>query len=327
MSNLDFCHCHVHSVYSILDGINKLDQLVARCKELGMSACALTDHGNLHGMVDFYKECKKGGIKPIIGIECYITADPDGLEDNSDKTRDNHHCVLIAQNNKGLANLFWLLSNGNLNNFYYKPRINIEVLKARSEGLIATSACVGGWVAQQGVFDTENKVFLDPDGKAYKAAKDLHDVFQGRFFLEIQDQDMWEQTAFNKWIVDLSTKEKIPTLISADAHYLRAEDRNTHAMIMAQQLKKTIHEYESGSDMKYGGGFYIKSPQEMLDGAIKHGSEQAFWNSMEIAKMCNVDIELGKYKMPSFDITKASDYDEFKRSKASTKFECDPRSR
>lgn len=322
---MDFCHCHVHSVYSILDGINKLDALVARVKELGMSACALTDHGNLHGMIDFYKECKKGGIKPIIGIECYITADPDGAEKDYKKTRDNHHMVLLAQNNKGLENLFWLLSNGNLNNFYYKPRINIDVLKSRTEGLIATSACVGGVVAQQGEFflaENGQGWYRDNDDKALKMAKDLHEAFNGRFYLEMQDQDMWEQTAFNKYLVELGKKEKIPLVISADAHYLLKEDKHTHAMIMAQQLKKTIDEYESGSEMKYGGGFYIKSPEEMLEGAIKHSAEEAFWNTTEIAKSCNVEIELGKYKMPDFDVTKADDYNEFKQYKATGKFDC-----
>ncbi len=322
---MDFCHCHVHSVYSILDGINKLDALVARVKELGMTACALTDHGNLHGMIDFYKECKKGGVKPIIGIECYITADPDGAEEDYKKTRDNHHMVLMAQNNKGLENLFWLLSNGNLNNFYYKPRINVNTLKGRAEGLVATSACVGGVVAQQGEFfqsEDGKGWFRDNDDKALRMAKDLQDAFQGRFYLEIQDQDMWEQTALNEFLVALGKREKIPLVISADAHYLKKEDRETHAMIMAQQLKKTIEEYESGSEMKYGNGFYIKSPQEMLDGAIKHGAEEAFWNTTEIAKMCNVEIELGKYKMPNFDVTKAEDYNEFKQYKASGRIEC-----
>ncbi len=323
--SLDFCHTHVHSVFSVLDGINRLDQLVARCKELGMSSCALTDHGNLHGMIDFYKECKKGGIKPIVGIECYITRDPDGVDEDYKKTRDNHHCILLAQNNTGLANLFWLITNGNLNNFYYKPRINIETLKAKSEGLICTSACVGGWVAQQGIFDAEKKLFLDPESKAYVAARELHEVFGNRFYLEIQDQDMWEQTAFNKFLVDIAKRDKIQLLITADAHYLKKEDKDTHAMIMAQQLKKTIDEYESGSEMKYGGGFYIRSPEEMKEAAIRHDAEEAFWNSNEIAKMCNIEIELGKYKMPLFDVTKADDYDEFKQYKATGSFECTAR--
>ena len=316
---LDFTHLHVHSTYSILDGINKLDQLVARVKELGMSSVALTDHGNLHGAVDFYKEAKKAGVKPIIGIEAYITADPDDMEEG--KTRDNHHMVLLAQNKTGFANLCWLLTNANLHNFYYKPRINIHKLKERAEGIIATSACVGGWIAQHGVFDTEKKTFTDPDAKAFTQILELSEAFQGRFFLEIQDQDMWEQDAFNKW---LKLQLSAPKVITADAHYLKKEDQATHRMIMAQQLKKTIHEYESGSEMKYGSGFYIKSPEEMTAGAARCGMDEAAENTMAIAGMCSLDLELGKYKMPAFDVTKTSDYDEFQRYRTTGTIECRP---
>jgi DNA polymerase III subunit alpha len=315
----DFCHLHVHSTYSVLDGINRLDSLVARCKELGMSACALTDHGNLHGALDFYKECRKQGVKPIIGIEAYITNDPDGMEEG--KTRDNHHMVLIAQNAKGFSNLCWLLSNANINNFYYKPRIHINTLKARAEGLIATSACLGGWIAKHCIFDQQYKssAIRDPDAMAHTIAE-LDEAFQGRFYLELQDQDMWEQDHYNEML--LSRKYKRYT-ISSDAHYLKKEDQATHKMIMAQQLKKTIDEYESGSEMKYGSGFYIRSPEEMLEGAKRIGCESAFHNTMEIAGMCSLELELGKYKMPEFDVTKTVDYEEFKRYKTTN--ECKAR--
>lgn len=327
---MDFCHCHVHSVFSVLDGINRLDQLVSRVKELGMTACALTDHGNLHGMIDFYKECKKASIKPIIGVECYITNDPDGVDEEYKKTRDNHHMVLLAQNNKGLENLFFLISNGNLNNFYYKPRINYNTLRERTEGLIATSACIGGIVAQQGEFFLGSDLkgwYRDTNDNATRVAKELSEAFEGRFYLEIQDQTMWEQRVFNQFAVSLAKKEKIPLTISADAHYLRKEDQSTHAMIMAQQLKKTIDEYESSSEMKYGDGFYIKSPEEMLEGAKRYNAEEAFWNTTEIANKCNVEIELGKYKMPSFTIEKAEDYEEFKQYKATGRLECSTKTR
>ena len=315
----NFCHLHLHSQFSLLDGINRFDSLVARVKELGMTSCAVTDHGNLYGALDFYKEAKKGGIKPIIGMEAYITNDQDKLEEN--KNRDNHHLVLLAQNKKGFANLCKLISNANFNNFYYKPRININLLKENCEGLIATSACIGGWVAQGGVF-LEDKHYRDPDSIALNRALELKEAFQGRFYLEIQDQEMWEQKAFNEWILAIHKGAGIPTIISADAHYLKKEDQDTHKLIMAQQLKKTLEEYEAGTEMKYGSGFYVKSPEEMLIGAKKAGLEEAAENTLQVAEECNLDFELGKYNMPLFDITKASDYDEFKRYQSTSRFEC-----
>lgn len=311
----DFCHLHVHSTYSILDGINKLDALVARVKELGMSSVALTDHGNLHGALDFYKEAKKQGVKPIIGIEAYITNDKDGLEAN--RTRDNHHMVLLAQNAEGFSNLCYLLSNANITNFYYKPRIYIGNLLERAKGIVATSACLGGWLARHVTWgEDQTRADCDLDGPISTGIRDLCEAFGGRFFLELQDQDMWEQGVYNKILLEMGNR--IPGLkytISSDAHYLKKEDQKTHAMIMAQQLKKTLEEYESGSEMKYGSGFYIRSPEEMLEGAKRVGCEAAFHNTMEIASMCNLEIELGKYKMPAFDITKTDDYEEFRKQR------------
>ena len=145
--SLDFCHLHVHSEYSILDGLNKIDKLCERVAELGMTSCALTDHGVMHGAIEFYKHAKKNGIKPLVGVEAYITEDPD---DSEVKTKDNNHLVMIAMNEKGLENLIWMTNQANLHNFYYKPRIWEKHLETRAEGIVVTSACLGGVIAKKG---------------------------------------------------------------------------------------------------------------------------------------------------------------------------------
>jgi DNA polymerase-3 subunit alpha len=308
MSKLDFAHLHVHSQYSILDGINRIDKLCARAKELGMTSLALTDHGNEHGVIEFYKEAKKVGIKPIIGCEAYLTDDPDNTEE---KNRDNHHIVLLASNEEGLRNLFWLISNAYLNNFYYKPRIWRQHLEQRNAGLYATSACLGGMPSHLGEYDIASQTFNDPTGNARDACIWFNKVFDGRWFLEIQDNPEWQQQAFNKWAVPLARSMGFRLVITADAHYLTKEDAKTHELMMAMQLKTTLEEYQQGNDMKYSSGFYIRTPEEMLEAAKKYDAEDAFWNTLEIAKACNTPIELGKYKMPQFNIAEAPDYEEF----------------
>lgn len=309
---MSFVPLHLHSLYSPLDGIIKLDKLGPRLKELGMDACALTDHGNVSGTIEFWKEMNKSGVKPLIGIEAYLTTNEDN---NLVKVRDNYHIVLLAIDNQGLKNLFWLISNANISNFYYKPRISIKSLEGRTNGLVATSACLGGFIAQQGVFSEEERSFSDPDNKVLLAINQMKELFPNRYYLEIQDQDMWEQQAYNQFLVPLAKRENIPLVITTDAHYLNKEDKSTHQLVMAQQLKKTLEEYESGSEMKYGSGFYIKSSEEMLASAKKLGAEEAYWNTGKIAEMSEVKLNLGKIDMPDFDITKTNDYQAFRNSK------------
>lgn len=313
----DFCHLHVHSNYSVLDGTNKIPALVARVKELGMSACAITDHGNLHGIVEFQKEAEKVGIKPVLGCEAYITEDEDGIENNADKTNDNHHMVILAQNNQGLRNLSWLISNANLRNFYRKPRISMKNLEQRADGLIATSACLGGVVIKRATWLPEEEKIVDLEGEATSRARKLSSIFQGRFYLEIQDNDMWEQNAANHLLINMAKSEGLPLVITADAHYLQHEDATTHELIMAQQQKKTLEEYREGDAMKYGRGYYIRSPKEMFEAAKKWGAEEAFWNTIEIAEMCTTKIELGQRHMPVFDPSKETDYQDFLAWRAS----------
>lgn len=313
----DFCHLHIHTEYSILDSIIRINELCKHVKEQGMSACAITDHGNVHGIIEFWKAANKAGIKSAIGIEAYITSDVDGIEDNKFKTRDNHHCVMIAQNETGLKNLFWLINQANLYNFYYKPRISVQNLPGRTAGLVATSACLGGVVSKCGVYDQEGKTFTDPNGNARKALSRYQELFSGRFYAEIQDNpELWQQEAYNTWLIKEAKDLNIKLVITSDAHFLTKEEKDTHTLIMAQQMKCTLEEYKNNKDiMKYGAGHYIRSPENMFQAALKYNAEEAFWNTTEIVKDIQLNIELGKYKSPTFDITQEDDYSEFQQWK------------
>lgn len=277
-----------------------------------MSSIALTDHGVQYGVLEFYKEAKKAGIKPIIGVEAYTTQDPDNIEK---KNRDNSHIVLLAADEEGLKNLFWLSSNAMINNFYYKPRIWRGHFEKYSKGLYATSACLGGVPSRTGVYDRDNKTYADPNGDVDKACKYFKDVFEGRWHMEIQDNPEWEQQAFNKWAVPYARKNDIPLVITADSHYLTKEDSSTHKLMMAMQLKTTLKEYEENNEMKYSAGFYVRSPAEMVEAAQRYDALDAFHNTMKIANNCNVTIELGKYKMPTYNVREAHDHNDFLRYK------------
>lgn len=311
----DFTHLHVHGLTSLLDGIIKFPDLAKRVKSLGMSSVALTDHGCLHGIIDFYKACKKENVRPIFGIEAYITNDEDGIEDNKYKNRDNYHCVLLAIDKSGLSEIIRLSNCGTLYNFYYKPRISIKNLSRSKylDRIAATSACLGGIVAKQGEFDEGNKTFRDIENRAVRTMGLFKDLFSNNFFAEIQDNpEIWEQAAYNEWLVKTAKKEEVPLIITSDAHFLIKNDREIHNLVMAQQMKKTLKEYSCDEDgMAYGEGHYIRSPQEMLEAALKYNAEEAFYNTTEISKKCNIEITLGKYQTPHFDITKEKDYNEF----------------
>lgn len=331
----DFCHLHVHTTYSILDGINECGALAKHVHDTGMSCCAISDHGVMHGVVDFYQACQKNEVKPLLGVEAYITEDEDGIDDNKYKTKDNYHCILIAENETGLKNLFWLTNQANMHNFYYRPRISLKHFEnGRADGIIATSSCLGGVVAKKGLFNKGDKTFKDEangktsleDGQALRRLMKLSEIFQGRFYAEIQDNpEFWEQVAYNKWLIEASRQNNIPTVITADAHWLTKQDKATHNIIMAQQLGMSIEEYIAQGDedgMHYGDGHYIRSPDEMLQAAIKLGAEEAFYNTMEIANRCNVDMQLGEYQSPEFNPKEEADYDDFKEWRASA-FECE----
>lgn len=310
-----FTHLHLHSQYSLLDGAILIPELVQKCKETGMQACALTDHGWMAGVIDFYKECKKQNIKPLIGVEAYITDDPDRMTEG--KNRDNGHMILIAKDLEGYRRLSELISTASMENFHYKPRISIQNLSYLSGYVIATTACLGGALSKKLIFEKDNcgtaLSCYDPEGLAEKDARFYMDIFKEDFYLEIQgweDKDQ-HQPVYNKWLLEFGRKLKLPIVITADAHYLNKEDSSLHEMIMAMQMGMTLENYRLHSKMQYGPHFYVATPEEMLIRAKNEGCEEAYYNTIDIANKCNVEIPLGIYQLPLFDITETNDYKDF----------------
>lgn len=302
MSRKDFCHLHIHTEYSLIDGIIRIKDLVKRVKELGMSSCAITDHGSLAGIIEFYKAARDEGIKPIIGYEAYLTVDKDNLE-NKDKTRDNNHIGLLAMNNTGLKNITWLASNASLNNFYYKPRICYDHLRTHSEGVIALTGCLAGLASRRGRYEEETKQFIDENNESTKAITGLLDIFGDRLYAELQPHpDIWEQQLYNPWLIGIARKFNIPLVITTDAHYLKKEDIETHRIVV-------------GDKIVFSDSLYVWSSDEIFKAAVKIGAEESFWNTTKVAERCNVEIELGKYKPPNFSIRTAEDYEDYLRWK------------
>lgn len=306
---LDFTHTHLHSEYSLLDGANKVADIPKIAKEYGMSAISITDHGNLAGALEFYRECKKLDVKPIIGMEAYITMDEDGLPKDK-MSRDNYHMILLASNEEGYNNLLYLTSNAHQNNYYYRPRISFTQLAQHAKGLIGSSACLAGVCSRSATYDEVNKVYTDPTHNAERTLDLMKEIFSGRFYLELMDNSMDQQKAYNKFLLDMSKRTSTKLVISSDAHYTRKDDEELHTLLMAMQSKKTVEQYKADGYFHYEN-CYIRPPEEMLEAAKRIGSEEAFHNTSEIASLCNLDIRLGEYKIPHFDITKDPDWKEF----------------
>lgn len=317
----NFTHLHLHTQYSLLDGANMVPDLVSHLKTHNMTSCAITDHGWMAGVIDFYKNCTKEGIKPLLGVEAYVTDNEDGLE-NEHKVRDNMHMVLIAKDAIGYSGLLQAISNGALNNFYYKPRIYKENLRALSGHVIATSACLGGVLAKKLSFVTDQygrATEIRDEEKRISSDVDFYlDVFGDDFYLELQGWDSGDrfQPVYNQYLLEFGKQRKLPFVITADAHYLTLEDEKLHELLMAMQMKKTVEDYRENSEMLYGPHFYVAEPAEMLRRSQQMGCEEAFYNTQEIADKCDVQIELGKYQEPIFKIEETDDYQEFLRYKA-----------
>ena len=278
-----------------------------RIKELGMNSIAITDHGSMGGTIEYYKAAQEEGIHYLAAVEAYITQDPDNSEE---KRRDNNHLVLIAKNNEGLKELYRLTSEANLNNFYYKPRIYIDKLR-HTNNLIALSACLGSTISAALLWNKEAQT-LEKTQEAEELTKILAGYFPGNFYLELQDhRESWEQIKYNEYLLDLGKKLSLPFVITTDAHYLKKEDFTTHQMVMAQQFKKTIHEYNNQDEMIYGSDHYIQTPNEMMASAQYLNCKEAFYNTQKIADQCKIELELNKPVMPKYDHTKAADYKEF----------------
>ena len=288
---MSFTHLHVHTEYSLLDGSSKIKELARRVKELGMDSIAITDHGVMYGVIDFYKACKAEGIKPIIGCEVYVTGGS-----RHEKENGYYHLVLLAENDIGYHNLMKIVTRGFTEGFYYKPRVDYEVLESYHEGIIALSACLAGEVAT-------NLRHSDYE-KAKEAAFHLQSVFgEGNFFLELQDHGLREQTIVNTGLIKLSKETGIPMVATNDCHYILKEDADAHDILLCIQTGKKVADEDR---MRHEGGqYYVKSEEEMRK--LFPYASQAIDNTYEIAKRCQVEIEFGVQKVPKFDVPEGYD--------------------
>ena len=288
---MSFTHLHLHTGYSLLDGSSKIPELVRRVKELGMDACAITDHGVMYGVIEFYKACKAEGIKPIIGCEVYV-APGSRFEKGKEKSAERYnHLILLAENDTGHKNLMKLVSRGFTEGFYYKPRVDYELLSEYHEGIIASSACLAGIVPTK---------LRNGDYEGAKAeAMRLKEIFgENNFFLELQDHGLSEQKFVNQGLMRISSETGIPLVATNDCHYLYKEDAEAHDVLICIQTQKNVYDEER---MKYEGGqFYVKSPEEMEE--VFHYIPEAIHNTEEIARRCNVEIEFGKYHLPQYPV-------------------------
>ena len=288
---MNFVHLHVHTEYSLLDGSNKIKEYVARVKELGMNSAAITDHGVMYGVIDFYREARAQGIKPILGCEVYVA--PGSRFDKEAGSGDDryHHLVLLAENNKGYQNLMKIVSIGFTEGFYYKPRVDKEILRKYHEGIIATSACLAG--------EVQRNVLRGMDEEACKSAGEYEEIFgQGNFFLELQDHGLPEQKQVNQALLRMSRELHIELVATNDIHYTYAEDVKPHDILLCLQTGKRLSDEDR---MRYEGGqYFVKSPEEMAQ--LFPYALQALENTQKIADRCNVEIEFGVTKLPKYDV-------------------------
>lgn len=288
---MDFTHLHVHTEYSLLDGSAKIKELVARARELGMKSLAITDHGVMYGVIDFYKACKSAGIKPIIGCEVYVAPGSRFDRENVKGEDRYYHLVLLAKNDLGYHNLSKIVSRGFIDGYYYKPRVDMEVLREYSEGVIALSACLAGEVA------------VNLRRNNYEHAKETAlrylDIFgEGNYYLEMQDHGIPDQRIVNAGVMRLSKETGIPMVVTNDSHYIKAEDAEAHDILLCIQTGKIVTDEDR---MRYDGGqYYLKSADEMEK--LFPYAKEAIENTNKIADMCNVEIVFGEQKLPQYDV-------------------------
>ncbi len=293
---MDFTHLHVHTEYSLLDGSAKIKELVNRAKELGMKSLAVTDHGVMYGAIDFYKAAKAAGIKPIIGCEVYV-APGSRFDREITKGEDRYyHLVLLAKNNTGYGNLCKIVSRGFTEGYYYKPRVDLEVLQEFSEGIIALSACLAGEVAVN--------IRKNNYEQAKETALRYQEIFgKGNYYLEMQDHGIPEQRTVNNGIMRLSKETGIPMVVTNDSHYITADDAEAHDILLCIQTGKIVTDEDR---MRYDGGqYYLKSPEEMYQ--LFPYAKDALENTCKIADMCDVNIVFGEQKVPRYDVPEGYD--------------------
>lgn len=291
-----FTHLHVHTEYSLLDGSNKIKEYVARVKELGMNSAAITDHGVMYGVIDFYRAAREAGIKPILGCEVYVAPNSRFDKELTGGEDRYHHLVLLAENNTGYANLMKIVSRGFTEGYYYKPRVDMEVLQQFHEGIIALSACLAGEVPRF--------ILKGMKEEARMAARKYEACFgKGNYFLELQDHGIPEQRTVNMELVQMSRELDIPLVTTNDVHYTYAEDAIPHDILLCLQTGKKLADEDR---MRYEGGqYYVKSEEEMK-GLFPYAWE-AVENTQRIADRCNVEIEFGVTKLPKYDVPEGYD--------------------
>lgn len=297
-----FVHLHVHSEYSLLDGSCRIKDLIAKTKELNMKAIAITDHGVMYGVIDFYKEAVAQGIKPIIGCEIYVA--PRSMQDREyGIDNENYHLVLLAKDMTGYKNLMKIVTVASIEGFYYKPRVDREFLKEHSEGLIALSACLAG--------EVPSYILRGEYEKAKEAALFYDSIFgRGNFYLELQDHGILEQQKVNKELIRLSKETGIPLVATNDVHYLEKKDAKAHEVLLCIQTGKTIDDEDRMSFPT--DEFYLKSPEEMEN--LFSCCKEAIENTEKIADMCNVEFEFNKTKLPKYDLPEGVDSYEYLRN-------------
>ncbi|WP_029502210.1 DNA polymerase III subunit alpha [Lachnoclostridium phytofermentans] len=288
---MSFTHLHVHTEFSLLDGSGKIKEMAAQAKKLGMDALAITDHGVMYGAIDFYRACLAEGIKPIIGCEVYVAPNSRFDKEGSASEERYFHLVLLAENDIGYHNLIKIVSRGFTEGFYYKPRVDYELLKEYSEGIIALSACLAGEVAVM----LRRNFYEEAKASALK----LQDIFGvNNFFLELQDHGYPEQKSVNQGLLRISEDTGIPLVATNDIHYTYDTDETAHDILLCIQTQKKVADEDR---MRYEGGqFYMKSPEEMRE--LFPYAPEALENTEKIAKRCNVTIEFGHYKLPKYDV-------------------------
>lgn len=289
---MSFAHLHVHTEYSLLDGSNKIKECVSRVKELGMNSVAITDHGVMFGVIDFYRAAKAVGIKPILGCEVYVAPGSRFDKEAAGSGEERYyHLVLLAENDLGYHNLMKIVSRGFTEGYYYKPRVDLEILKEFHEGIIALSACLAG--------EVQRNILRGMYSEGKEAALRYQEIFgEGNFFLELQDHGMQEQKMVNQSLLRMSQETGIELVATNDIHYTYAEDEKPHDMLLCIQTGKKLSDENR---MRYEGGqYYIKSEEEMR--TLFPYALQALENTQKIADRCNVEIEFGVTKLPKYDV-------------------------
>jgi DNA polymerase-3 subunit alpha len=291
-----FTHLHVHTEYSLLDGSCKIKELAARAKELGMDSMAITDHGVMYGVIDFYRAAREVGIKPIIGCEVYVAPGSRFERENTNSEDRYYHLVLLAENDTGYHNLMKIVSKGFVDGFYYKPRVDYEVLETYHEGVIALSACLAGEVQRylaRGMYE-----------EACRSARHYEEIFgKGNFFLELQDHGISTQKMVNQGLMRMSRELSMDLVATNDIHYILAEDAAAHDILLCIQTGKKVSDENR---MRYEGGqYYVKSEEEMR--ALFPYAQEAIDNTHKIAERCNVEIEFGVTKLPKYEVPEEYD--------------------